>query len=445
MSDEIIVNREDWSLQRKGYLDQSRHKEKVQEAVKQQLGDLIVDESIILSDGKKAIKIPMRSLEEFRFRYDYNKKKNTGQSTEKVSPGDILGREATKGKGNGNESGAGEEPGIDIYEAEITYDDLAEILFEELRLPNLDDKKRPKISHDRPEFNDVRKTGLMANVDKKRTLLESIKRQARESHGLGSGRGSEGDDPRESGSSLQGLGAEPRGAGSNSQESGSSLQELGGEPRGSASNLQGSESDPAVVPVEPKRNLRITPEDLRFKTWETRPNFETNAVILAMMDTSGSMGQFEKYISRTFFFWMVRFLRTKYKNVEMRFLAHHTEAKEVSEEEFFTRGESGGTRCSSVYKLALDLIEADYPPAHYNIYPVHFTDGDNIGSDNARALSLMQQLVDASRIVGYGEILRTHYSSTLMATLKRITDPKLRLVTIRDRNEVYTALKTVFS
>lgn len=142
---------------------------------------------------------------------------------------------------------------------------------------------------------------------------------------------------------------------------------------------------------------------------------------------------------------MVRFLRTKYKNVEMRFLAHHTEAKEVSEEEFFTRGESGGTRCSSVYKLALDLIEADYPPEHYNIYPVHFTDGDNIGSDNARALGLMQQLVDASRVVGYGEILRTHYSSTLMATLKRITDPKLRLVTIRDRNEVYPALKTVFS
>lgn len=184
MSDEIIVSREDWSLQRKGYLDQSRHKEKVQEAVKQQLGDLIVDESIILSDGKKAIKIPMRSLEEFRFRYDYNKKKNTGQSSEKVSPGDILGREAAKGKGNGNESGAGEEPGVDIYEAEITYDDLAEILFEELRLPNLDDKKRPKISHDRPEFNDVRKKGLMANVDKKRTLLESIKRQARESHGV---------------------------------------------------------------------------------------------------------------------------------------------------------------------------------------------------------------------------------------------------------------------
>ncbi|WP_407308721.1 sporulation protein YhbH [Desulfosporosinus sp. SB140] len=378
MSDDSIVSRDDWSLHRKGYLDQTRHKEKVEEAIKQQLGDLIVDESIILSNGKKSTKIPMRSLEEFRFRYDFNKKNHTGQGTKKMSPGDILGREQGKGKGASG-SGAGEEPGEDIYDAEVTYDDLANILFAELKLPNLDDKKRPLIAHDRPEFNDVRKTGLMANVDKKRTLLESIKRQARKEN------------------------------------------------------------------YNKEERLRISPEDLRFKTWETRPNFETNAVILAMMDTSGSMGQFEKYISRTFFFWMVRFLRLKYENVEIRFLAHHTEAKEVSEEEFFTRGESGGTRCSSVYKYALDLIEREYPPAHYNIYPVHFTDGDNIGSDNARAMGLMKNLVDVSRVVGYGEILRTHYSSTLMSTLKRITDPKLRLVTIRDRNEVYDALKTVFS
>ena len=376
MSEDVVITREDWSLHRKGYLDQSRHKEKVQEAIKKQLSDLIVDESIILSDGKKAMKIPMRSLEEFRFRFDYSKKNHTGQGSKKMQNGDILARESPRKQGAGTGPGAGEEPGVDIYEAEVNYDDLATILFEELQLPNLDDKKRPLIAHDKPEFNDIRKKGLIANIDKKRTLLESIKRQA-----------------------LTGAGKE----------------------------------------------LKIIPEDLRYKTWETHPNYETNAVIMAMMDTSGSMGQFEKYISRTFFFWMVRFLREKYENVEMRFLAHHTEAKEVTEEEFFTRGESGGTRCSSVYQLALEIIQRDYPPEHYNIYPVHFTDGDNIGSDNVRALNLMQKLVEVSQVVGYGEILRTHYSSTLMSTLKRISDPKLRLVTIRDRQEVYDALKTVFS
>ena len=375
MSDDIIVSRDDWGLHRKGHLDQSRHKEKVQEAIKRQMGDLVVDESIILSDGKKTTKIPMRSLEEFRFRFDFNKRNNTGQSDKKVKPGDIIARDRRRKPGSGSGPGAGDQPGIDIYEAEVSYDDLAKILFEELSLPNLDDKKQPLIAHDKVEFKDIRKKGLMSNIDKKRTIIQSIKRQA----------------------------------------------------------------------LEGKKELKIIPDDLRFKTWETHPNFETNAVILAMMDTSGSMGQFEKYIARTFFFWMVRFLREKYENVEMRFLAHHTEAKEVTEEEFFTRGESGGTRCSSVYKLALEMIEKDYPPQHYNIYPVHFTDGDNIGSDNAKAFELMQKLVEVSQIVGYGEILRTHYSSTLMSTLKRIADPKLRLVIIRDRNEVYEALKTVFS
>lgn len=87
MSDEIIVNQDDWSLHRKGYFDQSRHQEKVREAIKQQLGDLIIDESIILSDGKKTLKIPMRSLEEFRFRYDFNKQNHTGQADKKMSQG----------------------------------------------------------------------------------------------------------------------------------------------------------------------------------------------------------------------------------------------------------------------------------------------------------------------------------------------------------------------
>ncbi len=349
----------------------------MQKAIKEQLGDLIVDESIILSDGKKNLKIPMRSLEEFRFRFDFNKRNHTGQGTQKrLRKGDILGRDSVRKQGKGSGTGAGEDPGVDIYEAEVTYEELSTILFEELKLPNLDEKKRPLIAHDKPEFRDVRKQGLMANIDKKRTLLENIKRQAR--------RGSD-------------------------------------------------------------KRLPIISDDLRFKTWETHPNYETNGVILAMMDTSGSMGQFEKYIARTYFFWMVRFLREKYENVEIRFLAHHTEAKEVTEEEFFTRGESGGTRCSSVYQLALEIIEKDYPPQHYNIYSVHFTDGDNIGSDNNRSLQLMQRLVEASQVVGYGEILRTNYTGTLMSTLKRITDPKLRLVTIRERQEVYHALKSVFS
>ena len=67
-------------------------------------------------------------------------------------------------------------------------------------------------------------------------------------------------------------------------------------------------------------------------------------------------------MARSFFFWMANFLRSKYETVEIEFIAHHTEAKVVSEEDFFSKGESGGTICSSAYVKALELIEQKYNP-----------------------------------------------------------------------------------
>jgi uncharacterized protein len=163
------------------------------------------------------------------------------------------------------------------------------------------------------------------------------------------------------------------------------------------------------------------------------------------MDVSGSMGPFEKYVSRAFYFWMVRFLRTKYGRVD---IAHHTEAKEVTEEEFFTRGESGGTKASSAYRLALDLIDANYPPSDWNIYPFHFSDGDNWHTDNDTCLALVEQLLARSNQVGYGEI-RQHAgyysSSTLMGTFGKIGDQKFQSVIIRSKADVYPALRTFFA
>jgi len=299
----FIVSQEDWSLHRKGYQDQMRHNEKVKEAIRKNLPDLISEESIIMSDGRQVVKIPIRSMEEYRFRYNYNKSKQVGQGTGNSKVGDVIARESAPGKGPGKGSGAGDLPGMDYYEAEITLEELEEILFAELSLPRMAPKQQDEMQTPDIRFNDVRKRGLMGNIDKKRTILEAIKRNAlRGRPGLG----------------------------------------------------------------------RISDEDLRFKTWEEVVRPHSNAVVIAMMDTSGSMGVFEKYVARSFFFWMVRFLRTKYNQVDIRFIAHHTEAKEVTEEQFFKRGESGGTMCSSAYRLALAMIDRRYPPHRYNILSLPF-------------------------------------------------------------------------
>lgn len=372
---DYIVSREDWSLHRKGYQDQQRHMEKVREAIKNNLPDLISEESIIMSNGRKVIKIPIRSLEEYKIRYNYGKMKHVGQGQGNSKVGDIVARDSQGAQGPGKGKEAGNLPGKDYYEAEVSLEEVQNLLFSELELPNLEQKEMSNIITEKIEFNDIRKKGLMGNIDKKRTILSAMKRNA----------------------------------------------------------LRGKAQ---IMP--------ITEEDLRFKTWNEVIKPESNAVVLAMMDTSGSMGNFEKYCARTFFFWMTRFLRTKYEKVEIEFIAHSTEAKIVTEEEFFTKGESGGTICSSAYLKALELIKLKYSPSRYNIYPVHFSDGENMSSDNEKCLKLVNELMKVSQMFGYGEVNALNRYSTLMNTYKKIKNPKFRHYVIRQKSDVYEALKSMF-
>jgi uncharacterized protein len=372
----FIISREDWSLHRKGYQDQSRHQQKVRDAIKQNLPDLVTDESIILSNGKQIIKVPIRSLDEYRFRFNFNKSKHVGQGDGDSQVGDVLGVDPSSKDAGKGEGTAGDQPGEDYYEAEISMEELQTMLFEELELPNLLEKEKQQMQVSDVIFQDVRKKGIASNLDKKRTILENLRRNA-------------------------------------------------------------NTGNPGIH--------HIAPVDLRFKTWDDIYKPHSNAVVIAMMDTSGSMGNFEKYIARSFFFWMTRFLRTKYENVEIVFIAHHTEAREVTEEDFFTRGESGGTICSSAYIKAIEIIDQRYPSDQYNLYPFHFSDGDNLSSDNERCVRLIEQLMERSNMFGYGEVNQYNRSSTLMSAYRQIHNKKFQYSVIREKGEVYKALKTFFS
>src|SRR5674476_957909 len=119
----FTVSKEDWSLHRKGYQDQTRHQQKVREAIKQNLPDLVTDESIIMSNGKQIIKVPIRSLDEYRFRYNFNKSKHVVQGDGDSQVGDVLGVDpASKGAGKG-EGTAGDQPGEEYFEAEISMEE----------------------------------------------------------------------------------------------------------------------------------------------------------------------------------------------------------------------------------------------------------------------------------------------------------------------------------
>ncbi|MGO4887602.1 sporulation protein YhbH [Anaerobacillus sp. MEB173] len=371
-----VVSQENWSLHRKGFQDQQRHQEKVQEAIRKNLPDLVSEENIIMSNGRDVIKIPIRSLDEYKIRYNYDKNKHVGQGNGDSEVGDVVARDGSgEQKGPGKGQGAGDQPGEDYFEAEVSIMELQEMLFKELELPNLKRKEQDQIIIEDIAFNDIRKKGLMGNIDKRRTILSAIKRNAMEGR-------------------------------------------------------------PGLVP--------IYNDDLRFKTWNEIVKPESKAVVLAMMDTSGSMGRWEKFMARSFFFWMTRFLRTKYETVEIEFIAHHTEAKVVSEDDFFSKGESGGTICSSAYRKALELIDEKYHPTKYNIYPFHFSDGDNLTSDNARCLKLVRELMEISSMFGYGEVNQYNRHSTLMSAYKNISDERFRHYILKEKGDVYHAMKTFF-
>ncbi|WP_077298382.1 sporulation protein YhbH [Virgibacillus pantothenticus] len=373
----FVVSKENWSLHRKGYQDQTRHMDKVKDAIKNNLPDLVSEENIIMANGKDVIKVPIRSLDEYKIRYNYDKTKHVGQGKGDSQVGDIIARApGGDGQAAGKGKKAGDQPGTDYYEAEVSLEEIENALFQELELPNLQAKEQAEIITEKIEFNDVRKKGLMGNIDKKRTILTAIKRNA-------------------------------------------------------------TEGRPGITP--------IYEDDLRFKTWNDITKPESKAVVLAMMDTSASMGIFEKYVARSFFFWMTRFLRTKYETVEIEFIAHHTEAKVVSEEDFFSKGESGGTICSSAYLKGLELINSKYPPARYNIYPVHFSDGENMTSDNPLCIELVEEMMRVSSMFGYGEVNSYHRRSTLMRAFDQLHNPKFRYYIVKEKKDIYEALKAFFT
>src|SRR5260221_9238128 len=121
------------------------------------------------------------------------------------------------------------------------------------------------------------------------------------------------------------------------------------------------------------------------------------------------MDRHKKYLARSFFFLLYQFVRTRYEHVELVFIAHDAEAQEVSEEDFFHKGESGGTLISTAYARALEIIDQRYHPALWNIYAFHCSDGDNMPGDNPRAVKLAGELCPGCNMFGYGEIKPTCY------------------------------------
>ncbi len=372
--------------------DRKRHREKLRRSIRENIADVIAEESIIGRDRDRVIKVPIRGVKEYRFVYGDNAG-GVGTGDGSTEPGQVVG--SARGKGDKGQGPAGSDPGLDYYETEITLDELIDIMFEDLELPDLERK----------------------------ILKQATGRACRQASGLPQGR-----HPRASRPAPHGQGqAAPQDRG-----------------RRSARRCRGTpEAEDDGLIKFPFRK-----EDLTYKRLVLDEREESNAVVVCIMDTSGSMDRLKKYLARSFFFLLYQFLCTKYKAVEIVFIAHHTQAKEVTEEEFFHKGESGGTLISSGYKKALEVIKERYHPEHWNVYAFHCSDGDNFESDNEEAMKAARELCETCNLFGYGEIkpMGSHYyESSMLERFRRLDDDNFQSVLIERREDIWPSFKAFLS
>ncbi|HEX3048143.1 MAG TPA: YeaH/YhbH family protein [Bacillota bacterium] len=376
--------------------DRARHRRLVEESIKKNIGQIIAEESIIGQSGQKKVKIPIKSLKEYQFIYGKNQP-GVGSGSGQEQRGDVYQQGPAQKGGPGNQ-GAGNDPGEDVYETEITLEELIGYLFDDLDLPFMERKKLTEIeTRTDKKLRGYQQKGPPPRLAKKQAVIEKIKRR----------QGMLRQDPSATGSG-------------NDPETG------------------------RLVSEQPGERIPFREEDLRYRRIREEHYPEANAVVICIMDTSGSMDQTKKYLARSFYFLLYQFLRLKYVQVELVFIAHTTQAMEVNEDEFFHKGESGGTYISSGYEKALQVIDERYPPERYNIYVFHCSDGDNWEEDNEKAVSLARELCLVSNLFGYGEILTN--SSTIRRLYEtKILEKNLALVSISEREDIWPALRELLS
>jgi sporulation protein YhbH len=336
--------------------DRLRHRQKVRQAIRDNI-------------------IPIRGIREYQFIFGEDNP-GVGSGDGNTQTGQVIEELSGQGKQPG---GAGNKPGVDYYETEITLEDLIDIMFERKNLREI----HVAAARKRKGF---RKVGVHVHLDKKRTATSRIRRK------LAIRRAAKG------------------------------------------------EADDERFP--------FYQDDLSYRRLVRDVRLQSNAVVMCIMDTSGSMDTMKKYLARSFFFLLYQFVRTRYNNVEVVFIAHHTQAKEVTEAEFFTKGESGGTLISSGYNKALAVINERYHPSLWNIYAFHCSDGDNWRSDSEAALQAADQLCEVCKLFGYGEIKPLdsgNYGDSLLKLFGHISRPNFHALRIENKQDIWSSFKAFLS
>ncbi|MBC61785.1 MAG: hypothetical protein CMP11_04945 [Zetaproteobacteria bacterium] len=356
--------------------DLNRFRKIVRGKIKQELKKFISTGDLIARKGNKSITIPIPRIDIPKFVFSPHNQQGVGQGSGQEGEGTASEKE------QGGQEQAGDAAGDHTLEMDVTLEELADMLSEELELPNIENKGISNIEKQGVKYTGILKTGPDSLHHFRRTYKEALKR--------------------------------------------------------SISMGEYDYDNPIVIPIK---------ADKRFRSFKEIVEPIANAVIIYMMDVSGSMGDEQKEIVRLTSFWIDTWLSKQYKGVSRHYIIHDATAKEVDQDVFYRTKESGGTLISSAFKLALEIMKEKYINNDWNIYLFHFSDGDNwSGNDTTECLRIMQdEMIPNINLFSYGQVESRYGSGQFLRDLtKKFGDEheKVSMAQIKDRDAIMDSLKT---
>ena len=353
--------------------DLSRFHQILRGQIKKELKKFMSHGEMVGKKGNDLVSIPLPQIEIPKFVFGPKQQGGVGQG--EGEPGAPLDGEEAEGVAK-----AGNLPGEHLMEVEVSLEELADILGEELELPKIEPKGDQDIVTQHTKYTGVAPSGPESLRHFKRTYKKALRRQI-----------------------LSGT-YDPK--------------------------------NPKIVPVR---------EDRIYRTWKEVKKPQSRAVVLFLLDVSGSMGNEQKEIVRIETFWIDTWLRSQYQNLQTRYIIHDAVAREVDRETFFHTRESGGTIISSAYKLCLKILEEQYNLNDWNVYPFHFSDGDNwSGNDTEECLKLLEEkFFPICNVFCYGQVESEYGSGQFLKDLQGRfpTHDKLTISKIPNKEAIVASIK----
>lgn len=351
----------------KSSVNRRKFLKRVKDSLKENIKEVIREGSIrdLASSKGKKVRIPIRDLDEPTFHHD-----GTGindivsPGNDRLVPGDKIKRPPQQGGNGPGKKGTEEGEGSDEFSFHLTKEEFLEIFFENCALPDMIKQTLAVLTEEVTQRHGFTTDGSPSMLNVMRSMRGAVGRRS----GLRALKGKKLKELERQETEL--------------------IQDIAYR---TLNNLDVTIEKDALKKIQHdievmKRRIKavpfIDPIDLKFNNWTKVSVPKAQAVMVCLMDVSGSMDERKKELAKTFYLLLYLFLMQEYEHIEIVYVTYHTRAQVVEEQEFYYGQETGGTVTSRGLEVAYDEIMRNYPPALWNIYLAHSSDGDNFYHDN---------------------------------------------------------------